>query len=151
MKKSRIELIIKLIGENDIENQEELVKLLANNGVHITQATASRDIARLNIVKIKKDGKSCYALYDNSKLIPEDSINLLKGFINKFNVAQNQIFIKTESNKSKDVERIINSLQFDELIGTISNDSSLLLITKNNEDAIVLSNKLYKIINQKKV
>ena len=82
MKKSRIELIIKLIGENDIENQEELVKLLANNGIHITQATASRDIARLNIVKIKKDGKSCYALYDNSKLIPEDSINLLKGFIN---------------------------------------------------------------------
>ena len=150
MRKNRVELIIKLINENNIENQDELVKLLANNGIFITQATASRDIARLNIVKIKKDGKSCYAIIDNNINVNNDVLNDLKKLIIKCSVAQNQVFIKTEKDKSKQLEDIINVLRFAEIIGMMHNDDSLLILTKNNVDSLVLSNKLYKLINQKK-
>ena len=99
MRKNRVEIIIKLINENNIENQDELVKLLSNNGIFITQATASRDIARLNIVKVKKDGKSCYAIIDNNINVNNDVLNDLKKLIIKCSVAQNQVFIKTEKDK----------------------------------------------------
>ena len=150
MRKNRVEIIIKLINENNIENQDELVKLLSNNGIFITQATASRDIARLNIVKVKKDGKSCYAIIDNNINVNNDVLNDLKKLIIKCSVAQNQVFIKTEKDKSKQLEDIINVLRFEEIIGMIHNDDSLLILTKNNVDSLVLSNKLYKLINQKK-
>ena len=151
MRKNRVELIIKLINENNIENQDELVKLLASNGIFITQATASRDIARLNIVKVKKDGKSCYAIIDNDVNTNEENLNELKRLIINCSVAQNQLFIKTEYDNSKKLESIINNMKFKEVVGIIHGDDSLLIITKNNIDALILSNKLYKLINNKKV
>lgn len=151
MKKSRLELIIKLINDNSIENQDELVKLLANNGIFITQATVSRDIARLNIVKIKKEGKSCYAIIDDNMNINESILLDLSKLILKCSVAQNQIYIKTELNQAKKLESILNELKFNEIIGIITCDDSLLIITKNNVDSLILSNKLYKLINHKKV
>ena len=150
MRNNRVELIIKLINENNIENQDELVKLLAKNGIFITQATASRDIARLNIVKVKKDGKSCYAIIDNNLYVNNDILSELKKLILKCSVAQNQVFIKTEVDKSKQLEDIINVFKFEEIVGMLHNDDSLLILTKNNIDSLVLSNKLYKLINQKK-
>ena len=150
MRKNRVELIIKLINENNIENQEELVKLLASNGIFITQATASRDIARLNVVKVKKDGKSCYAIIDNDLNINNDILNDLRKLMLKCSVAQNQVFIKTENDKSKRLEEIINVLNFKEIVGMMHNDDSLLILTKNSVDSLVLSNKLYKLISQKK-
>ena len=151
MRKNRVELIIKLINENNIENQEELVKLLANNGIFITQATASRDIARLNVVKVKKDGKSCYAIIDDKVNINDSILLNLRELIIECSVAQNQIYIKTEINQAKKLESILYELNFNEIIGIISSDDSLLIITKNNIDSLILSNKLYKLINQKKV
>ena len=151
MKKNRLELIIKLINENSIENQDELVKLLANNGIFITQATASRDIARLNVIKVKKDGKSCYAIIDDKVNINDSILLNLRELIIECSVAQNQIYIKTEINQAKKLESILYELNFNEIIGIISSDDSLLIITKNNIDSLILSNKLYKLINQKKV
>ena len=59
MKIARHAQIIKLINQYDIETQEELAKILNDEGYNVTQATVSRDIRELNLSKVSVDGKSC--------------------------------------------------------------------------------------------
>ena len=65
MKKGRHEAISHLIRNNEIENQSELAYKLSELGFEVTQATVSRDIQKLNLVKVKSNGKFKYAVVDN--------------------------------------------------------------------------------------
>ena len=97
MKSARHEKIIELIQEYDIDTQEELAARLNEAGFKVTQATVSRDIRALKLMKVAgKDGKSCYAiLTEPSAELGDKYTRILQDTLTSLDVGQNMLVIRT--------------------------------------------------------
>lgn len=137
MKNKRHKMILELIQNNDIDTQEDLLKLLKENQYHITQATVSRDIKELKLIKVPtENGKYKYKY--NKPTIPQDSPNFLSIFsssIAKIDIAQNMVVIKTISGMAQAICANIDSLHFDHLVGTIAGDDTIFIAMQDNKSA----------------
>ena len=98
MKLERHRKILELINTYDIETQEELADLLNNQGYNVTQATVSRDIRQLKLIKKNINGKQKYAVIQgNINDMNEKYIRVLKDGFVSMAMAQNILVIKTVS------------------------------------------------------
>lgn len=97
MKSARHEKIIELIQEYDIDTQEELAARLNEAGFKVTQATVSRDIRALKLMKVAgKDGKSRYAiLTEPSAELGDKYTRILQDTLTSLDVGQNMLVIRT--------------------------------------------------------
>lgn len=136
-KKQRLSLILNLIDEFEISTQEELTEKLNQNGANVSQATVSRDINELALLKTEGTRKKIkYAKPVTAfKDIPQNFIDLIKQVTVSFTSANNLVVLKTLSGNANSVAMIIDKLHLPEIIGTIAGDDTLLIITKNNSDA----------------
>ena len=143
-KKSRLEAIIEIVENCEIDTQEELTEKLNEKGFDASQATVSRDIKELNLVKIKGNEKKFrYAVPKKvSEGIPEGIINLFKQITQSVIVVNNMIIIKTLSGNASSAGMTIDKMHFSEVIGTIAGDDTLLIITKTDKDAETVSKNL---------
>lgn len=137
MKNKRHEKIIELIENNSIETQEELAKRLNDAGFLVTQATVSRDIKKLNLIKVKSSGnRQKYTV--NSGIIPERNDKLtrvLKDAITGMEDAQNILVIKTVPGMAMAAAAALDSLKLPEIIGSIAGDDTIMCVTKDNRQA----------------
>lgn len=149
MKAARHSMIMEIIRNNEIETQEQLCLELLKAGIQVTQATVSRDIKELRLVKVMaSSGKYCYAIMDAEKN------PMLKRFMRIFSETVisivhtgNQIVIKTISASAGATAEAIDSLNWPEVLGTIAGDNTLLVIVnsaKNVKDVIDRFNSLIK-------
>lgn len=137
MKNNRHDAIIEIISSCDIETQEELIEKLSEAGFNVTQATISRDIKELKLVKISgKDNKTKYARLSGRTLtIPEQILPVFThGFVSADN-ANNLVIVKTLPGMAQAVASAIDSLQISELLGTIAGDDTILTVCRTNEYA----------------
>lgn len=143
MKNDRHNKIIELIKNNDIETQEQLAKYLNDSGYNVTQATVSRDIRQLKLTKTFIDGKtSKYVLYENaSKQINTHSSILKDGFIS-MEVACNLLVVKTAPGMAMALCATIDSFLFDEMVGSIAGDDTIMIATRSANDAQKLLDKI---------
>ncbi len=146
MKANRQEKIIELIAKQDVETQEELAKLLNQEGYNVTQATVSRDIKALRLEKISVGGKSKY-VYPENKLSEQDKyLSIFKdGFVH-VDQAANLVVIKTASGMAMAVAAALDHLNFEEVVGTIAGDDTIMCATRSNEDAAQLIQKIRSIL-----
>lgn len=148
MKNKRHEKIIELIEEYSIETQEELAKRLNDAGFEVTQATVSRDIKKLPLIKVKANGNhQRYTV--NTGAIPERSDKLtrvLKDAITSMEDAQNILVIKTVSGMAMAVAAALDSLKIPEIIGSIAGDDTIMCVVKDNRQAKELIEKLNKLL-----
>ena len=114
MKKGRHEAIIELIRNNDIENQSDLAFKLQEKGYDVTQATVSRDIQKLNLIKVKRDGKFKYAVVENVGNFSEKYIKIIVETIKSLDVAKNLLIVKTQSGMAMATAAALDGLTFDE-------------------------------------
>ena len=135
MRYDRQEKIIDLIRENEIETQEKLASLLRKEGFKVTQATVSRDIRELNLVKVLgKNGRSCYAEAPGTgHKVNERFKKILRETIQSINSAENLIVIKTLNGCANAAAEAIDTNQFPEIIGTLAGDNTILLIIASRE------------------
>ncbi len=148
MKLERQSKIIELISKNDIETQEELVKMLLEAGFDVTQATISRDIRELKIVKtVDSKGKNKYTvMQENEDHLNEKLIKVLKaGYINA-TLSEQFIIIKTSIGMGMGVATALDNMMIDGAIGTIAGDDTIFLATRSKEDATSCLAKIKKII-----
>ena len=147
MKKKRHEMILNLIKENEISTQDELLELLIQNGFSVTQATVSRDINELNLVKGAGTGKKFKYVkgFVANGSVSQKYIELFKQVSISLTSANNLIVVKTLSGNAGAAGMAIDEMRFTEILGTIAGDDTLLIITKNNADADVLIKKLRNI------
>ncbi|HHY82041.1 MAG TPA: arginine repressor [Clostridiales bacterium] len=135
MKYERHALILKLIEEKDIETQEELAAELRNNGMDVTQATVSRDIKELRLVKVMgKSGKYKYAVMDRTE--PELSDRLFRVFsesVISMDHANNLIVIKTIVAGAQAAASAIDAMNWPEIIGCIAGDDTILVVVREND------------------
>ncbi|MFC4404260.1 transcriptional regulator AhrC/ArgR [Gracilibacillus xinjiangensis] len=135
--------IREIITENEVETQDELVNHLRNLGYAITQATISRDIKELHLVKVPtSDGTYKYSLPADQKFNP---LNKLRRFIMdafvSIDTATHFIVMKTLPGNAQAMGALIDNLSWEEIIGTICGDDTILIICKTAEDAETLKNK----------
>ncbi len=137
MSNARLDKIKALIVEEEISTQEELTEKLISSGFEVSQATVSRDIKKLKLVKtqgVKRKIK--YVLRENgSGNIPSKIINLFKQITQSICSANNLIIVKTLAGNGNSAGMVIDQMIFPEILGTVSGDDTVLIITKTEKDA----------------
>jgi len=140
VKNSRQELILKLIKEKNISTQDELTKLVREAGFDATQATCSRDIKELGIIKITMpNNETKYAVLERTGDIAPG--RLLSVFINSIvsvKPAMNIVVIKTLPGMASAAASALDSLHFSDVVGTIAGDDTIFIATEGVEEALAL-------------
>ena len=143
-KKERLNLIIELIENYEIDTQEELTEKLTEKGFNVSQATVSRDIKELNL--IKSNGTTRKFKYvrnkDLSAEISPKIVNLFKQVTLSIIPAGNLIVIKTLSGNAGTAGMAIDEMKISQCVGTIAGDDTLLIISRNNADAETIIKRL---------
>ena len=150
MKTRRQAKILELIQRNDVETQEELSAYLVREGFQVTQATVSRDIRELKLTKIAMDnGKQKYAVITDadSGMMEKYARVLREGFIS-MDLAKNIVVIKTVSGMAGAVCAAIDALKFQEMVGSIAGDDTIICIIRDDEEAVKIMKKLRKIVGR---
>lgn len=149
MKQGRHEKILEFIATHEISTQEELLRLLCENGYPVTQATVSRDIKQLRLLKtLSGNGKYIYAApqLESGELSSKFDI-LLEESVVKIDAVFNQIVVKCYSGLANAVCAAMDTMRFQGLVGTLAGDDTILIIMRSEEDARNLSELLEKKIH----
>ena len=149
MKIARHSKIIDLINQYDIETQEELAAKLQEAGFAVTQATVSRDIRELKLMKIARpDGGSRYTVMgQRDSQNSEKYIRVLKDAFLSMEMAENILVIKTVSGMANAAGAALDNMNYSEVVGCIAGDDTIACINRSTDDTIILMDKIKKIIN----
>ena len=135
MKSTRHSLILEIIEQKDIETQEELAEELKRRGVKVTQATVSRDIKELRLLKVLSDhGGYKYATVERAeKGMSERFIRILSESVISLDNVGNLIVIKTLTGSASAAAEAIDSMKWSEVLGSIAGDNTILVIARSEE------------------
>jgi transcriptional regulator of arginine metabolism len=139
-KLSRQQTIIDLAQEGPLPNQQELCKVLAKRGILVTQATLSRDLNELRLVKTP-EGYVLPLADAPAEPLPAVS-RVVREFVRDIRRAQNLLVIKTITGSAQPVAAAVDAEGWDEIVGTVAGDDTLLIITGNNKSARQLQSRL---------
>lgn len=146
-KQERQQWISKLIKENTVTKQEELVQLLTENSIPVTQATVSRDIKEMNLIKILTEDKVYkYSLpqTDNSEFVRLKRL-LRNGFV-QMDCMDNMVVIIMKPGSGFALGGLIETVYPEGIFTVMSNDDKILVIMRTEQDAQALQNKMTKIL-----
>ena len=150
MRNARQAKILEIIAKNEIETQEELSDALRQAGFKVTQATISRDIKELRLVKVQSDSTYKYAsgIAQNSRghLIPKYSA-IIKETIVSMDSVQFLVVVHCHSGMANAAAEAIDVSEMPGVVGTISGDNTFLVIMRTPEDSLVFMEELKNIIN----
>lgn len=150
MKSARQIAILEIIAEKSIDTQEELADALRARGFRVTQATVSRDIKELRLIKaLSSDGTYRYATAEKSeKGLNERLVRMFSETVVSMVSAYNQIIIRTLPASANIAAETIDSLQWPEVLGTVAGDNTILLILRTIEDAQPVLERLNAMIRR---
>ena len=136
MKSKRQAKIMEIISTTNVETQEQLLKELQEAGFTSTQATISRDIKELRLIKTQgANGMYRYALMDRAEDSMEERwMRLFSESVLNITAANNLIVLHTVNGTASAAAGAIDKLRWDEIIGTIAGDDTILVIARSNED-----------------
>ena len=137
MKSSRHEKILEIINRQPIETQDELLEALSREGCKVTQATISRDIKDLRLVKtLGTDGRYRYtASQDNSVDIRSSFSHLLITSVLSIDRAQNIVVVKTLGGMANALCAALDSMGNHSIVGTLAGDDTIFIACRENDDA----------------
>ena len=148
MKKRRHEKILELIAQYSIDTQEELLRLLRESGFDVTQATVSRDIKELRLLKtLSPDGKYRYApAKEDAKANSAKFYSLFADSAVSVDTAQNIVCVKCMTGMANAVCAAMDSIRRDDVVGTLAGDDTIFILMRNHESADFLAEELKKMI-----
>ena len=138
MKRKRLELILKTIENKDISTQEELLYELRGHGLDVTQATVSRDIKELGLVKsMGRNGKYRYAVPKNTggEAI-RNFHNIIAPSVLWVDYAMNTVVIKCYAGMAQAVCAAIDTMEFNGVVGTLAGDDTIFVLCRNEQNAV---------------
>ncbi len=144
MRSGRHTTILDIISKMEIETQEELCAELNKQNYKVTQATVSRDIKELRLFKVAGvEKKYKYAYIDEglNRISPKMQ-NLFRECVLSMSPAMNQVVIKTLRGNGSNAGMIVDKLNFQEIVGSIAGDDTLLIVTESPEQANIVVEKL---------
>ncbi len=145
MKPKRQEKILEIIANNNIETQEDLITALKNEGFNATQATASRDIRQLKLVKVLDNGVYKYVAPKSDSNKTGTYNHALFSAITDIKYALNNVVIKTNPGLAQAVAAGIDSLHDVDILGCVAGDDCIILVSKSEEASKSVTEKISKI------
>jgi transcriptional regulator of arginine metabolism len=127
--------IREIIVKQEIETQDDLVDALRQQGFNVTQATVSRDIKELSLIKVPlADGRYKYSLPADQRYNPLEKLKraLIDSFVS-IDHTENLIVLKTLPGNANTVGVLLDHLDWSEIMGNISGDDTLLMVIKDKE------------------
>lgn len=137
MKSVRHAMILEIIESQEIETQEELAEQLKRHGVKVTQATVSRDIKELRLLKVlTENGRYKYATAERAERGTGDRfIRIFSESVLSVARSDNLIVIKTLSASANAAAEAVDSLKWPEVLGTLAGDNTILVIVRSDGEA----------------
>jgi transcriptional regulator of arginine metabolism len=131
-KTERHAAVLELIGAHQVASQEELRKLLGKRGIDVTQATLSRDLRDLGVVRVPGDDGARYALPETvaSEAIPALE-TLLPRFFSSIDGVGELIVLKTLASGAQPVSEALDAAGWREVVGTIGGENTVLIICRS--------------------
>ena len=144
MKTVRQVAILDIIEKQEIEAQEELASALNARGIRVTQATVSRDIKELRLLKVlTPSGKYKYATGDQAdNNLTDRFIRMLAESLLSVSSANNLIVVKTLSGSANVAAEALDSMHWPEVLGTLAGDNTVLLIIRSNEETLTVTSRI---------
>ena len=136
--------ILEIISEKEIETQEELCAELNARNYVVTQATISRDIRDLHLFKVagsEKKYRYSYINEDECEVSPKMR-SLFRDCVISVNYAQNLVVIKTLTGNGANAGTVVDKLNYQEVIGSVAGDDTLLVVCKDTNAAMVVVDKI---------
>lgn len=131
MQVKRRNLITRLLGSRSFSSQEELARALSRAGLVTTQATLSRDLRSLGVIKRPVGGgKTVYELPGHASETTDEERRLLdlRHFVNEVSVARNLVVIRTPPGHAQGVARAVDLGAFSGVLGTIAGDDTVMAV-----------------------
>ncbi len=150
MKNKRQNKILEIISQNDIETQEELVEALVNIGFRVTQATISRDIKELKLLKIQSAG-GMYKYSANKKQDVKDIdilMRIFKDTVVSVEYALNLVVVKTLAGSANAAAEVVDSFNQDGILGSIAGDNTIFLATVSEQASAEICDKFLKLLEK---
>lgn len=144
MKSARQEKILELIYHHDVETQEDLMRLLNEAGYKVTQATVSRDIRELKLIK-KASGKGRQKYVASADQTEDFTTKYTAVFREGFvaaDTAENILVIKTVSGMAMAVAAAVDAMNYKEIVGSIAGDDTIMCAVRSAKDAVRIKEKL---------
>lgn len=148
MKTRRHAKILELIQEKNIDTQEELLKWLRESGYDVTQATVSRDIKELRLVKtLGTEGKYRYSTGKNEASDISSKFHLLfSDSVLSVDFAGNMVVIRCMVGMAQAVCAAMDSMHWEGVVGTLAGDDTIFVVTRNENSSIDLVTGLKKLV-----
>ncbi len=144
MKTVRQVTILDIIEKNDIETQEELADALRVRGIQVTQATVSRDIKELRLLKVLTPmGSYKYATADKAENGLNDRfIRMLAESVLSVAASANMIVVKTLSGSAAVAAEALDSFRWPEVLGTIAGDNTIFMVARSQEEVALIVERI---------
>ncbi len=147
-KEARQRRILEIISRHDVDTQEELAAWLSEDGFAVTQATVSRDIRDLGLVKILAPGgkKYRYQAQQPKDTKSERFISVFRNTVLSIRAAENLVVIKTETGSANAAAETVDRLALDSILGVIAGDNTIFVAVDSAEHADVVADRLEEIL-----
>ncbi len=143
-KPARQRKLMEIVSAEPVGSQDELRRLLGRAGFKVTQATLSRDIRELGLVKTAQG----YAQPGEPQAaVPTPSIqHVLREFVTGMRAAQNLLVVKTRPGSAQPVALGLDAQQWEEIVGTVAGDDTILVITEDTKQCRQLEQRIRGLI-----
>ncbi len=150
MKTKRHTKILEIVRDRAVETQEDLMELLRHEGFQVTQATVSRDIKELRLVKtLGADGTYHYApAKAESVTISGQFYSLFSDTVQSVDYAGNIVVVRCLSGMAQAVCASMDSMHWKDVVGTLAGDDTMICIVKDESRAVGLVTELKKLIKK---
>lgn len=141
--------LIEIINKNEIETQEDLAEALRNEGYLVTQATVSRDIKDLGLIKVMTPNKT-YKYAQPASTEQKSSgkmLNLFRECVISIDYAGHLIVIKTVSGGANSAATLVDKLNFPEVMGCVAGDDTILVVIKDQQKIVPIVEKLKSLLD----
>jgi transcriptional regulator of arginine metabolism len=150
MRYTRQSRIAELISKNEIDTQEKLAEMLKESGFDVTQATVSRDIKELKLIKaLTPSGQYKYTLPEQSARQATDSYQkIFKDTIQTIGHSGNMIVVKTLAGCANAACEAIDSLGFPYILGSIAGDNTVFIVCDDPKNAPALTARFEALLSE---
>ena len=149
MKNDRQNKILAIIAREDIDTQEALLERLQQEGIRCTQATISRDIKQLHLIK-EPIGRGRYryavSIHRKSLNVADKLLTIFRESVTSIDFAQNIVVIKTLSGLASAACEAVDSMKVSYMVGSLAGENTVLLVMRDNESAEIFCEEIKEIL-----
>jgi transcriptional regulator of arginine metabolism len=138
--------IVDLLRAEEVETQEDLRRKLARRGIHVTQATVSRDIEELRLIKTRTGYRLPEAPGEPLASSQPTLAIVLKEFLTASSQAANLVILKTRPGNAHSVAAAIDAQPWDEIVGTVAGDDTIFVATPSPRQAEAVRKKIQALV-----